>query len=112
MFTSIWYFPQVFFSITYKYVFNGVESIFIHVSNYEWFLIIINMNSNVVSTIGLIYNDGCIGYYGFDMKNQMKQTSMGQCYETLMQCENIGNITIDKIWPIYVQVGSQFFFQF
>ncbi len=84
MFTSIWYFPQIFFSIRCKYVFNGVESIFIHVSNYKWFLIIINMNFNVVSIVGLIYSDGCIGYYGFDMKNQMKQTSMGQRYETLI----------------------------
>ncbi len=83
MLTSTWYFPQVFFSITYKYVFNGVESIFLHVSNYKWFLIIINMNFNVVSVVGLIYSDGCRGYYGFDMKNQMKQASMGQCYDTL-----------------------------
>jgi hypothetical protein len=42
------------------------------------------MNFNVVSIVGLIYSDGCIGYYGFDMKNQMKQTSMGQRYETLI----------------------------
>jgi hypothetical protein len=67
------------------------------------------MNFNVVSTVGLIYSDGCIRYYGFDMKNQMKQISMGQCYETLMQCENIGNINIYKIWPVYVQVGSKNF---
>jgi hypothetical protein len=38
---------------------------------------------NVVSIVDLIYNDGCRGYYGFDMKNQMKQAPMGQCYETL-----------------------------
>jgi hypothetical protein len=65
-------------------VFNEVESIFIHVFNYEWFLIIINMNFNVVLTVGLLYNDEHKGYYGFDMKNQMKQTSMWQCHETLM----------------------------
>lgn len=98
-------------------MFNGVESIFIHVSNYEWFLIIINMNLNVVSIVGIFYSDGCIWYYGFDMKNQMKQASIEQRYETLMQFENISNISIDKTWPIYVQVGSQlfniiFFFQF
>lgn len=55
------------------------------------------MNSNVVLIVGLIYSDGCIGYYGFDTKNQTKQTSMGQCYETWMQCENIANISIDKL---------------
>jgi hypothetical protein len=41
------------------------------------------MNFNVVSIVSLIYNDGCRGYYGFDMKNQVKQAPMGQCYETL-----------------------------
>jgi hypothetical protein len=64
------------------------------------------MNFNVVSIVGIFYSDGCIWYYGFDMKNQMKQASIEQCYETLMQFENI---SIDKIWPIYVQVGSQLF---
>ncbi len=34
------------------------------------------MNFNVVLTVGLLYNDEHKGYYGFDMKNQMKQTSM------------------------------------
>ncbi len=57
-------------------------------------------------TTVLIQNDGCTGYSGSDMKNLVKEASMGPLREALMQGRDIGNISKDEMRPISVQVSS------
>jgi SpoVK/Ycf46/Vps4 family AAA+-type ATPase len=50
------------------------------------------------------------GYSASDMKNLVKEASMGPLREALMQGREIGNISKDEMRPISVQVSS--FLQF
>ncbi len=53
---------------------------------------------------------GGTGYSASDMKNLVKEASMGPLHEALMQGREIGNISKDEMRPISVQVSS--FLQF
>jgi hypothetical protein len=49
---------------------------------------------------------GGTGYSASDMKNLVKEASMGPLREALMQGREIGNISKDEMRPISVQVSS------